>query len=153
MYSTARAANALGARAAYTDNSVATASPARLLVMLMDRLVLDIERGVVALAGGDLQESHRNLVHAQDIVVELEVSLDVDAMPGGRQLAALYEYLRGRLVEANIRRDLPAAQEALGMAKDLADTWRQAAMAAAAPAGGVTGSPVAAPTAQQAASR
>jgi len=39
------------ARAAYMDASVATASPARLLIMLFDRLVLDVQRG---LAVGDL---------------------------------------------------------------------------------------------------
>lgn len=116
---------------AYTDNSVSTASPARLLVMLMDRLVLDIERGLAGLSAGTYDDVHKNLVHAQDIVVELEVSLDADAMPAGHQLAALYEYLRGLLVQANIRRDITAGTEALGLAKELADTWRQAALAAA----------------------
>lgn len=125
-----RSANAL---AAYTDNSVTTASPARLLVMLMERLVLDIERGSKALAASDWPTAHQNLMHAQDIVIELEVSLDVDAMPAGKELLSLYEYLRGRLVEANVKRDLIAARQGLDLAKQLADTWREAAMTAATP--------------------
>ena len=32
------------ARAAYMDATIATASPSRLLVMLFDRLVLDVQR-------------------------------------------------------------------------------------------------------------
>ena len=123
-----RSANAL---AAYTDNSVTTASPARLLVMLMERLVLDIERGSKALASSDWTTARDNLIHAQDIVIELEVSLDVDAMTAGRELLALYEYLRGLLVEANFKRDLIAARQSLDLARQLADTWREAAMAAA----------------------
>ncbi|MEQ6901939.1 flagellar export chaperone FliS [Nocardioides sp. YIM 152588] len=119
------------ARAAYTSNALTTASPARLLVMLWDRLVLDITRGAAAIDTAEWDEARTNLLHAQDIVVELEVSLDVEAMPAGRQLASLYEYLRGRLVHANIHRDPAAAREALKLASELAETWRQAAMTAA----------------------
>ena len=59
------------ARAAYMDASVATASPARLLVMLYERLVLDCHRALEAQQAGDHPEAHRQLVHAQDIVMEL----------------------------------------------------------------------------------
>lgn len=120
------------ARAAYMDNSVATASPARLLVMLVERLVLDVERGLVAQRAEDWEGAHKHLVHAQDIVVELETSLDADAMPGGHELASLYDFLRRRLVVANVRRNAAATQQALVLSRHLCDTWRQAAMAAAA---------------------
>lgn len=119
------------AQSAYRDNAVATASPARLLVMLVERLVLDIERGLVAQQAEDWTQAHQHLLHAQDIVVELESSLDVDKMPAGRQLASLYEFLRGHLVLGNVRRDPAITHEALTIARQLCDTWREAAMAAA----------------------
>ena len=119
------------AHAAYRDNAVTTASPARLLVMLVERLVLDVERGLGAQKRADWQEAHQHLLHAQDIVVELESSLDVDRMPAGAELAALYEYLRNRLVLANVRRHTGATQQALIISRHLCDTWRQAALAAA----------------------
>ncbi|WP_435768358.1 flagellar export chaperone FliS [Nocardioides sp. SYSU DS0651] len=119
------------AHAAYRDNAVVTASPARLLVMLVERLVLDVERGLAAQRRSDWSEAHNHLVHAQDIVIELESSLDVDRMPGGRELASLYEYLRNRLVLANVRRHAGATQQALIISRHLCDTWRQAALAAA----------------------
>jgi flagellar protein FliS len=122
---------ATNAHAAYRDNAVTTASPARLLVMLVERLVLDVERGLGAQKRADWQEAHRHLLHAQDIVVELESSLDVDKMPAGAELAALYEYLRNRLVLANVRRHTGATQQALIISRHLCDTWRQAALAAA----------------------
>lgn len=120
------------ARAAYLGNSVTTASPARLLVMLVERLVLDVERGLNAQQAEDWPAAHGHLTHAQDIVVELESSLDVDKMPGGPELAGLYEFLRRRLVAANVRRNAGATQQALVISRHLCDTWRQAAMAAAA---------------------
>jgi flagellar protein FliS len=112
-------------------NSVTTASPARLLVMLVERLVLDVERGLRAQLEEDWPEAHRQLVHAQDIVVELENSLDVALMPGGQELAALYDFLRRRLVAANVKRSPGGTKQALVIARHLCDTWRQAAMAAA----------------------
>lgn len=129
MYATSSAT--ISAASAYRDNAVATASPARLLVMLVDRLVLDIERGQTAQQAADWPAAHRQLLHAQDIVIELESSLDADAMTGGRQLAAIYAFLRGQLVDANIRRDPATTGQALVLARQIADTWREAAMAAA----------------------
>lgn len=123
--------NVAQARNAYVGNAISTASPARLLVMLVERLVLDVERGLAAQRAEDWPEANRHLLHGQDIVNELESSLDVDAMPGGRELASLYEYLRTRLVLANVRRRTGLTQQALVIARHLCDTWREAALAAA----------------------
>jgi len=121
-------------RAAYQGNAVATASPARLLVMLLERLVLDAERGQAALAAGDLEECNRQFQHAQAIVTELQTSLDPEGWTGGHELMALYDYLRRRLLTANISRDHAAAAEAVKLSGELCDTWRQAALLAAASA-------------------
>lgn len=121
-------------RSAYQTNAVATAGPAQLLVMLLDRLVLDAERGQAALAAGDGEETNRQLQHAQAIVTELQATLEVDGMPAGRELLALYDYLQRRLIQANIGRDQVAAAEAVKLSRELCDTWRQAALLAAASA-------------------
>lgn len=122
------------ARTAYQGNSVATATPAQLLLMLLDRLVLDAERGQAAIAAGDAEERNRQLLHAQAIVTELQTTLVVDGMPAGRELLALYDYLQRRLIRANVAADPAAAAEAAKLAHELCDTWRQAAMLAVAPA-------------------
>lgn len=125
--------NSLSAHAAYQSNAVATASPARLLVMLLERLVLDIERARTAQQQSEWEAAHHHLLHAQDIVLELESSLRPEQMTGGAQLAALYAFLRQELVLANIRRDLTKTADALVLAQQLCDTWREAAMASVAP--------------------
>ena len=120
------------ARTAYQGNAIATASPARLLVMLFERLVLDAERGQVALLSGAREEANQQLVHAQAIVTELQSTLNVDAMPAGQELLALYDYLQRLFVKANVSQDQIAAAEAVRLSRHLCDTWRQAAMLAAA---------------------
>ena len=118
-------------RAAYMDASVATASPARLLVMLYERLVLDVRKGMTAQQQGDHAEAHTQLLHAQDIVLELRATLDVDAWEGGPGLASIYDFLHLQLVRANIGRDAATTEGCLRLVEDLCATWREAALAAA----------------------
>lgn len=118
-------------RAAYMDASVATASPARLLIMLYERLVMDVRKGMLAQQQGDHQEAHTQLLHAQDIVLELRATLDVDAWEGGPGLASIYDFLHVQLIRANINRDPLATEGCLKLVEDLCSTWREAALAAA----------------------
>jgi flagellar protein FliS len=125
-------ASSRGALNAYVDNSVATASPERLLVMLCDRLVLDVQRGVAALEAGLTSEAHTQLVHAQEVVTHLRATLRVEGWDGGPGLASLYDWLHAQLVQANIRKDAGIAAGCFSLAQDLATTWREAALQAAA---------------------
>ncbi|MBC2932319.1 flagellar export chaperone FliS [Nocardioides sp. zg-1228] len=117
--------------AAYLQASVETASPARLLVMLYDRLALDCRRAVAAQEAGDHDAARPQLLHAQDIVTELHSSLRVDAWDGGPGLSALYSHLLVQLVRANVDRDVVATRHCLDLVEGLADAWRQAALQAA----------------------
>ena len=116
------------ARSTYMDASVATADPARLLVMLCDRLVLDVQRALTAQQAQQHQDAHPLFVHAQAIVLELRGSLRPEVFDGGDQLAAIYDHLHQQLVHANIHHDELAAQHCLSLVTQLAETWRQAAM-------------------------
>lgn len=116
------------ARAAYLDAAVATAGPARLLMMLCDRLVLDVSRGVDALRENDLPQANAQLVHAQEIVLELRSSLNVEAWSGGPSMAALYDYLRDQLVRANVAKDVEIGEACLELATQITAAWREAAL-------------------------
>jgi len=113
---------------AYLQASVETASPARLLVMLYDRLALDCRRAVAAQEAGDHDAARPQLLHAQDIVAELHSSLRVDAWDGAPGLAALYSHLLVQLVRANVDRDVAVTRHCLELIDGLAEAWRQAAL-------------------------
>ena len=114
-------------RSRYLGDSVATASPQRILVMLYDRLVLDLERAELALDTGDRTEAAAQIQHAQDIVFELRESLRVDAWEGGPRLAALYTWMITELVQAGVKRDRNRVSACRQIAEPLRDAWRQAA--------------------------
>lgn len=116
------------ARTAYMEASVATADPTRLLVMLCDRLVLDVQRGLSAMEAGNRQETHDQLIHAQAIVSELRGSLRTDGFDGGEQLGAIYDHLLQQLVLANVRQDPETTQHCLSLVRQIAETWREAAL-------------------------
>ncbi len=116
---------------AYTDAKLTTASPQKLLVLLYDRLVLDLDRAEEALSEG--RSAHTDLVHAQDIVMELLTSLDTEMWTGGRALASIYTYLHTQLVTANVRRDASIVAEVRTHVVPLRDAWREAAGMGAAP--------------------
>jgi len=111
---------------AYASNARSTASPARLLVMVYDRLLLDLDRAAACIA--DNRPPHEHLMHAQDIVMELLSTLDTSIWAGGRTLSGLYSYLHRQLIEANISRDFGLVAECREIIEPLRDAWSQAAM-------------------------
>jgi len=126
----------------YLAESVATASPGQLLVMLYDRLVVDLTQAEDALRAGDRPTSSARLMHAQDIVSELRGSLDLTAWDGAAGLAQLYGYLFTRLIKANVGNDPELVAECRGIVEPLRDAWREALIATraeAAPAAALAG--------------
>ena len=115
-------------RARYVGDSVATASPARLLVMLYDRLVLDLLQGERAQRAGDRETANRCLQHAQQIVLELRLGLDVTAWEGGVGLAKLYTFLLSELAAANVRGDADRTARCREVVEPLQEAWREAAI-------------------------
>jgi flagellar protein FliS len=115
-------------RTRVVSDSVATASPARLLTMLYDRLLLDLSRAEAAQVAGNREVAGQQLQHAQDIVLELVSSLRPDEWEGGRQLAALYGFLHSELVRANVNDDPERTQACRLLVEPLAAAWHQAAM-------------------------
>lgn len=111
----------------YLQNAVLSASPTRLLIMLYDRLLLDVQRAERVIGAGAPMEAGPHLLHAQDIVTELTNTLKVDGWAGALQLQALYLFLYSELVDANVSKDLADIAECRELITELRDTWYQAA--------------------------
>lgn len=117
---------ALRAQQRYRDDAILSAPPERLVTMLYDRLLLDIERGEVAQRAGDWQAAGVQLLHAQAIVAELMSSL-TDDWDGSAGLRALYTHLTQTLIGANIGRDPERTRACHDIVAPLRDAWHAAA--------------------------
>jgi flagellar secretion chaperone FliS len=119
-------------RARYLSDRVATASPQQLLVMLYDRLALDLERGEDLLVRGERQAAGEQIQHAQEIILELRATLKVELWEGGPRLAALYAWLLQELIQANLKGDVRRVRDCRKVVEPLRDAWREAAASLAA---------------------
>jgi flagellar secretion chaperone FliS len=67
----------------YVDDQVLTVSPAKLVLMLYDRLVRDLVDAEEAIAARSIAEASDKLLHAQDIIMELHSGLKPELWSGG----------------------------------------------------------------------
>jgi flagellar protein FliS len=119
---------AADARARYLADAVATATPAKRIVLLYDRLWLDIQRAQAAFdSGASAEPSGRDhLQHAQQIVAELLGSLNTEAWTGAADLAALYGFLLQQLLNEAMQPQPGRLATVSRIVADLRSSWQQA---------------------------
>ena len=122
------AANPYRAASAYRDHAVTTASPARIVVLVFERLILDMERALAAIQAGE--HPHAHLIHAQELVVTLLDALNTSAWEHAPQLAQIYMHVHRNLVTANVEQDPKRIHSCLEIVTPLRDAWSQAATSA-----------------------
>ncbi|PZE29796.1 MULTISPECIES: flagellar export chaperone FliS [unclassified Curtobacterium] len=116
-------------RAQYATQSVLSATPAQLVTMLYDRLLLDLHRAEQAQTTADWSTAREQLMHAQAIVGELSTSLRIDVWDGGEGLLAIYNYASTALITANVHHDVDATRQCIRLLEPLRAAWHDAAAA------------------------
>lgn len=104
----------------YLRERVLTATPAQRVVMLYDRLTLDLAR---ARAATDRATAGPHLAHAAQVVAELLTSLDRSAGGPADNLAELYGYLLRTLLDAQIGNADQALASAESIVVELRAAW------------------------------
>ena len=95
--------------------------------MLYDAAIQFLNKAKMAINAHDVEEAHNNLISAQNIIYEFINSLDREVAPDlAARLTSLYEYFIRRLVEANMKKEIPPIDEVLGFLKSLKATWEKA---------------------------
>ena len=116
----------------YAREAVTTATPAQLVTMLYDRLVKDLNAAEQGLGARDIQATHTALMHAQEIVRELNSTLDTSVWKEGEALRRLYDWVIEQLIEANMTKDAQFVQNAREVIEPIRDAWQQVANTVAA---------------------
>ena len=112
----------------YREADVLSATPERLVVLLYDRMTLDLETAITAQRRGDATLAVDRVHHSQLIVTELAQALDPDrdAELAGN-LAALYEYLVHEHRAFLADRDTDHLDDCLKVIRPLYESWRKVA--------------------------
>lgn len=109
---------------AYKQNSVNTASPGELTLMLYNGCIKFLNNGKRAIEEKNIPEKNTNLQKAQAIINELIVTLNMDYAIS-KQIYPLYDYINRRIIEANIKNDTEIVDEVIGLVTEFRDTWKQ----------------------------
>ncbi|MGG1312915.1 MULTISPECIES: flagellar export chaperone FliS [Cohnella] len=111
---------------AYRKNKYETASPHRLIQMLYEGAIQNLNAALAALDKSDLSQAHQRIMRAQDIVSELLSSLN--EQQGGTiasNLKSLYLYMLNRLVQANVKKQKEPLAEVADLLRELKSAWDQ----------------------------
>lgn len=102
-----------------------TASPEELVMMLYNGIIRFVNEAKQAIDDKNIEGAHNSITRAQDIVLELMSTLDMQ-YDISKNLYSIYDYISRRLIEANLKKDKVALDEVESLVSDLKDTWGKA---------------------------
>jgi flagellar secretion chaperone FliS len=112
----------------YHQIATQTASPGQLVLMLYEGALRFLNRAMTGFCMDDPCERNEtinnNIIRAQDILNELNASLNLEA--GGelaQSLRRVYLYLDWRLMQSNLKKDTTGIEESIQRLTVLRDAW------------------------------
>jgi flagellar secretion chaperone FliS len=120
------------ARAAYTESSVLSASPERLVVMLYDGAIRFLYAGAAAAREGRRDVARDRLRRAQAVIDELNRSLDMSQGEIARNLRDLYSFCSRHIIDSTAKADPSGYEEVAKLLSELREAWEQNALTAGA---------------------
>ena len=120
----------------YKEVRVNTASQGKIIVMLYDEIIQQIDR-----ARDELMAKSRKydkisaaLIKARDVVTELMVSLNFDKGDKIAQgLFSLYHFFNAKLIEANVKKEVAPLNEIYPLISELRESWHKISNVSTAP--------------------
>jgi len=114
----------------YRDASISTQQRGKLVVMLYDGAIRFLRIAKDKLREKDFALKGVYIGKAQDIVAELNNSLNMEVAPRlGNDLRALYNFIYRHLNEANIERNPTKIDDCIRILDDLREAWEHVANA------------------------
>ena len=123
-------ANAYDFARVYRTQSVLTTSPGHLVLMLYDGALRFLDQAKDALAEPEgsarrIERINNNLNKAQNIIAELQATLNMEVGEHSRHLHRLYDYYLRRLFEANMKKTVEPVDEVMRLVRVLRDGWAE----------------------------
>lgn len=112
---------------AYKKTSIHTASKEQVLLMLYQAAIKNCKKAMVAIDENKIAEKGEYIGKLQDIVIELNNSLDFEI--GGKiaqELSSLYDYIVFASTQANIKIEKEPLQGCLNVLNTLYSGWSDA---------------------------
>lgn len=112
----------------YKQSSVETAPPERLLIMLYEGAIKFALKTQQALEAKNYEEANRYNLRVQDILAELNQTLDHSYGEIPLRLSRLYDFYHRQMILANMKKDPQMVQPVLTFLQDYRTLWEEAAL-------------------------
>lgn len=114
------------AKSMYQTNQVLTASPKKLVTLLLEGSVKNLKLAKIYIEKKDYEQSNKALIKHQDIILELQRTLDFEA--GGevaQNLELMYDYLIEQAIRANVHKDVTIIDHSIEIVQGILESWIQ----------------------------
>ncbi len=111
------------AKLAYTEASVMTASPERLVVMLYDGAIRFLHQSAAALRAGKRDTARERLRRATMIIDELNRSLDMSQGEIAVGLRSIYSFCSRHLIDSTLHADPEGYEKVAALLAELRESW------------------------------
>lgn len=108
----------------YKQSSISTATPEELTLMLYNGAIKFMNIAKYSIEKKEMEKAHNSLLRAQDIILELNYSLDMK-YDISKEMRELYEFVMSKLVDGNISKDIKSIEEAIDITSEMRDTWKE----------------------------
>ena len=119
------------AKLAYTEATVMTATPERLVVMLYDGAIRFLHQAAAALRDGRHVQSRDRLHKAQAVIEELNRALDVRHGEIAYGLRSIYSFCLRHLIDSTAASDPAGYEKVAELLAELRESWQEIAEASA----------------------
>lgn len=108
----------------YQGAAIKTATPAELTLMLYNGAIKFCNLAAVGIEEKNIEKANNNLIKAQNIIWELQGTLDFKYAVS-KDFDLIYNKILRNLLVANVKKDMDSLNEALEDIRDLRDMWAQ----------------------------
>ena len=107
----------------YLKSRIESASPLGLVVLMYEGAIKFLKLSREDFMDNDFESACEHLIRSQNIIRELQKSLDMNVKELSPKLFGLYDYMIRQLIQANIKRKVEPIDQVLHMLSELKEAW------------------------------
>lgn len=109
----------------YQKQEVEGATKGKIVVLLFEGTIKFLRIACKNIDEKNVQESHNNIIKAENILYELMSTLNMDAGEIAENLMKLYDFMIWQLIEANRDKDKNKINSVIELLTPLKDAWKE----------------------------
>jgi flagellar secretion chaperone FliS len=111
---------------AYREAAIRGASQIRLVMMMYDMIIDDLQRSLEAIRVNDIEKRTQEIKHALCVIEQLQGTLNMaDGGDAAINMDQLYSITRGKLLEASIKHSATILKNLVKLFTELRSAWQQ----------------------------